>query len=170
MDKSVLKKISLKEFLVQSMNKDGKRVIAILTDRSFYIYNMAVPIDHIADIIKENHKDSVFVYGMCDRIDYHVESFCKTYRVPKENMIKFEYNKDNPNTIPKEFTKVITYKPDIVYIFRDNPSSADTNTLINQCKKYNIPVITINSGNEECVIDKAFTHDNSVYYKNRGGF
>jgi len=152
------------------MNKDGKKVIAILTDRSFYAHNIEVPINHISDILKANHKDTIFVYGMNSRVDDSVERFCATYRVPKENMIKFEYSTDNPTIVSKQFANVITYSPDKVYIFRDNPSSADTNTLINKCKQYNIPVVTINSQNEECIIDKPFAHDNKIYYKNKGGF
>jgi hypothetical protein len=152
------------------MTNNDKKVIAILTDRSFAIYDMAIPINRIADIVKYNYKDTIFVYGMSNRIDCQVEKFCEIYRVPKENMIKVSYDIDNPITIPKEFNKVITYNPNQVYIFRDNPTSTDTNGLINECKKYNIPVTTINSDNQQSLIDKAFTHDNQVYYRNRGVF
>lgn len=150
------------------MSKGGKRVIAILTDSSFYIKDISVPINFVSEVIKLN-QDAVFVYGMCKRIDSNIEKYLDIYRIPKENRIKFEYNPDNKISIAKDFLKVIANLPDAVYIFRDYANS-DTNTLINECRMRNIKVVAINSDNEINIIDKMTIGNNGkIYYKNKGG-
>lgn len=154
--------------------KTGKTVIAILSDRSFYIRDIGVCIGVIADVFFGLTSDTVFVYGGNERINSHVEEYGTIYKLPKDSMINIPITDTSEKPfsrilVTKEYLITLEYMPDIVYIFRDMPN-ADTNELVNQCKLRRIPVVAINSNGDSTNIDKPFKHDTKVYYTDRRGF
>jgi hypothetical protein len=145
---------------------NNKKVIAILTDASFLCVDVAVPMNVIFEVIRGNCKDTYFVYGMNNRVDWHVEEYSRVFRVPKENLIKFNYEKD-PNKrhlVSTEFLSLFQYGLDKVYLFRDNLNSPDSALFITKAISDGIDVITIDNSGKRTLLNKLSQHMNDTYY------
>ena len=136
--------------------RDGKRVIAILTDPSFNAYiDFSVPQREIHNIFTMNGKDTIYVYGMCKRIDDEVIHKAKILGIPDQNLLKFSYT-CKPNTrnesISREYLSIISlFSPDSITIFRDNQYSRVSSLLQESCKVKDIPFTSINSNGEKTI-------------------
>jgi hypothetical protein len=150
------------------------QVIAILSDRSFFVRDIGVCIGKISNIFNDNRgRNTTYIYAGNPRINWQVEEYGRIYKIPKENMINIKISDPNikpfnREVVTKQYLSVLEYKPNTVYMFRDSPN-ADTNTLVNQCKLRRIPIIAMNSNGDLTDINKPFMHDHKVYYTNEDG-
>jgi hypothetical protein len=123
----------------------GQQCIAILTDRSYLVRDIGIPMNQSFELIQNNFKDTYFVYGMNYMIDLEIEGYLNVFKVPDDHRIKFQYSADITSAIAisRQFLNILQYNPDKVILFRDNPQSTDTSVFVLTCVKNGISITAI---------------------------
>lgn len=140
---------------------NNQQCIALLTDRSYFVRDIGIPMNVSFGIIQNNHKNTYFIYGMNYNIDGEIEGYLDAFQVPLDHRIKFTYDKTLTSNIAisNQFLNLLQYSPDSVILFRDNPESTDTSTFVLACVRHNIPVVAIDDfGNKESLNSKILTN------------
>lgn len=153
---------------------DGKKCIGIIFDPSYLIYRIDIPMGKIYDILVKN-KDAHFIYGGIKRLVDHVEEYARNLKIPRERMHPYCMPLCNPNTgfvnseqASKWLLDLLSYNPDILYVFRDNSHMGLTTALVRSCIDKDITVMEINNRNEYKCIDQ-FSQGESKWYRTRPG-
>lgn len=151
---------------------NGQRCIALITDRSYLVRDIAVPMNVAFDIISKNNKDIYYVYGMNYNIDGEIEGYLNVFKIPLDHRIKFTYDESiiSNLAISRQYLNILQYSPDKVILFRDNPQSTDTSSFVLSCVKNGIPVTGVDDqGNKEdlnsFILNKNFY--NTLTFKGR---
>lgn len=126
-------------------------VIGIVFDQTYLVYDIGIPMGNIYTILYYNKK-AKFVYGGLPRLVNHVEQYAESLKIPKENLIKLDIpcdcSKKYIMTQSKEaqwFLQLLNYKPDKIFVFRDNQHSNGTTTLCQYAQRLLIPVVEYNN-------------------------
>lgn len=151
---------------------NGQRCIALITDRSYLVRDIGVPMNVAFDIISKNNKDIYYVYGMNYNIDGEIEGYLNVFKIPLDHRIKFTYDESiiSNLAISRQYLNILQYSPDKVILFRDNPQSTDTSSFVLSCVKNGIPVTAVDDqGNKEdlnsFILNKNFY--NTLTFKGR---
>ncbi len=153
---------------------NDKKCIAIIFDPSYVIHRIDIPMGFILDIILQN-KNGYIIYGGIDRLCYHVEEYGKIYKIPKEQMIciciPYRCSKGftSLELTSQWLTKILSFNPDKVYVFRDNNTIGMTTNLIRSCIDRNINVIEYNNKGLNRCINSSTQIDISKYYRTKPG-
>ena len=152
---------------------NDKKCIVIIFDPSYVIHRIDIPMAFIYELVTKN-KDGYIVYGGIDRLCWHVEEYARVCKIPKERMkcicIPYRCSKGftSLEVTSKWLTQILSFNPDIVYVFRDNNTIGMTTTLVRSCIDKNINVIEYNNKG----ITRPINHntiDVSKYYRTRPG-
>jgi hypothetical protein len=151
---------------------NGQRCIALITDRSYLVRDIGIPMNISFDIIQKNNKDIYYVYGMNYNIDLEIEGYLNVFKIPLDHRIKFTYDESiiSNLAISRQYLNILQYSPDKVILFRDNPQSTDTSSFVLSCVKNGISVTAVDDqGNKEdlnsFILNKNFY--NTLTFKGR---
>lgn len=133
------------------MDNSEQVVIGVVFDQSYLVYDIGIPMGNIYTILYYNKK-AKFVYGGLPRLVDHLEQYAESLKIPKENLVKIEIpcscNGKYIMTQSKEsqwFLQLLNYKPDKIFVFRDNQHSNGTTTLCQYAQRLLIPVVEYNN-------------------------
>ena len=125
---------------------DGKRVVALIFDRSYMIYDLTIPMNIIYDALFYNkNNNNIFVFGGIPRLCYHVTHYAEALKISKERLIHIEIPDSTSRLITAEnmqswFMQVLKYMPDILIVLRDNTGTQETNRLVDWAIRNHITV------------------------------
>lgn len=136
------------------MNKNTSEeqiVIGIVFDQSYLIYDVGIPMGNIYSILYYNKK-AKFIYGGIPRLVDHVEQYAQSLKIPKENLVKLDISAQGDSKFiiskaneSKWFLELLQYKPDKIFVFRDNSHSNGTTMLCQYAQRMLIPVVEYNN-------------------------
>lgn len=120
----------------------GKTTIGLIFDKSYIIYDVLVPMDIIFTIMSHNTKSN-FVYGGIPRLCMHVEEDAASLEIPNDQL-----HRVYPPCDDRVFTRAIVdwakevmkYKPDKIFLFRDNSHYTETSGLCLVAQRMGVPV------------------------------
>lgn len=125
---------------------NGKRVVALVFDRSFMIYNVEVPMNIIYDELFYNKDNStIFVFGGIPRLCYHVTHYAESLKISKERLIHISIPDSvarflTSESMQKWFMEIVNYMPDKIVVLRDNSGTQETNRLVDWAVQNHITV------------------------------
>lgn len=153
---------------------NNQSVIALIFDNSYLIYDVTVPIGAIYTIMNKN-RDALFLYGGMKRLCMHVEETANALRIDDSQLIYLTI----PMTLQTKFitqelaskwySEMLSYKPDRIYVFRDNGHTNETSLLCNAANTNNIPIVQIDSYGHEDHISNNTPSNVDVYYHSKSG-
>lgn len=150
-------------------------VIGVVFDQSYLVYNVGIPMGNIYTILYYNKK-AKFVYGGLPRLVDHLEQYAEALKIPKSNLVKLDIplNYDTKYVMAKSkesqwFLKLLEYKPDKIFVFRDNQHSNGTTTLCQYAQRLLIPVVEYNNrGTNRQVTTNTPDSTNNIYQRQFG--
>ena len=152
---------------------NDKKCIGIIFDPSYHIYDINIPMSEIFTILDKN-RTSHFVYGGIKRLVEHVEEYASNLKIKKENLHFFCLPAiENKGFVGSEqasrwLIEVLSYNPDVLYVFRDNSHNGLTTMLVRSCIDKNIQIIEYdNRGNVRRI--SPYETDTSKFYRTRPG-
>ena len=154
------------------MYKD-KKCIGIIFDPSYHIYRIDIPMNKIFEILSKN-LDAHFIYGGIKRLTDHVEEYARNLKIKDEQLhffcIPAIENKGFMGTeqASRWLTEVLSYSPDVLYVFRDNRHAGLTTMLVRSCMDIHIQVIEYDNRGMVTRISPEDTNY-SQYYTTRPG-
>lgn len=156
------------------MENNTSPVIALIFDSSYLIYDVTVPIGIIHTIMNKN-RDAIFIYGGMKRLCMHVEETAEHLRIDDSQLIYLCI----PMTMQTKFitqelasewyTKMLSYEPDRIYVFRDNGHTNETSVLCTAANMRKIPIVQIDSYGHQEQIGNGTPSNTEVYYHSKAG-
>ena len=152
---------------------NDKKCIAIIFDPSYHIYRIDIPMNKIFKILDKN-KDAFFLYGGVKRLTDHVEEYARNLKIKEENLCKFcipaiENKGFVSSQVSSEWlVNILSYNPDVLYVFRDNTHTGLTTMLVRSCIDKNIQIIEYDNRGDVTRISPYDTN-NSKFYRTRPG-
>lgn len=122
---------------------NNKTTIGLIFDKSYIIYDVLVPMDIIFTIMSHN-RESNFVYGGIPRLCMHVEEDAVSLEIPNSQLHRVYLPCDERVLTRASIewsNEVMKYKPDKIFLFRDNSHSTETMGLCLEAQKIGIPVM-----------------------------
>lgn len=150
--------------------KDFQHAVIIISDPSYnHKYGIDVAIDKIFETVRDN-KDDKFIFGIIERLDWHVRKFAIEYRIEDKNLLNIKFKPNTDKRIIQRFIgSLIHTSPKKVIVFRDNNVADISSELIDRCVASGIPVQTVDSyGNKKDLTQLSVSDIRpNYYYKER---
>ena len=125
---------------------------------------LQLAMDKIFETVRDN-SNRQFIFGIVERLDWHVFNYAKEYKVPLANLRNIRFKPDTDKRfISRAIGDLIHTEPYKVIVFRDNNVSDIAGELVDRCIAAGLTVVDIDSYGNTKFLNSETKRERANYY------